>query len=206
MQFQLTNIEIQNTKTKILELIDANITRKGIQKFSDYLINSDFFSAPASSRYHLSCPGGLALHSLNVYNRLIKEVCSEYDSIESSPYSLETLTIVALFHDVCKIDFYEIYFRNVKDDKTGKWNKEAAYKVNELLPIEHSSKSQYIVRSFLDLSREESVAILSHMGSFDKAALGGSFTISSAFHMFELAVLLHTADLKATSIDEKTTF
>jgi len=203
MNYELTTNEIQNNKETILELIDTHITRPGIDKLKEWLINSDFFSAPASTRYHLSCAGGLALHSLNVYHRLLKEITSEYGRLESSPYSIENVAITALFHDVCKVDFYETYTRNVKNDSTGKWEKQLCYNINDQLPIEHSAKSQYIIRSFISLTRDESVAILSHMGAFDKAVLGGSFTISEAFRKFELALLLHVADLKATSIDEK---
>ncbi|ONI45376.1 hypothetical protein AN641_00685 [Candidatus Epulonipiscioides gigas] len=197
---------MQENKELILELFDNNIKRTGADKLKDWLINSDFFTAPASTRFHLSCEGGLAQHSLNVYNRLIKEIKSEYESVENSPYLLESLVIVGLLHDVCKVDFYEVEMRNVKNKLTNKWEQEPFYKINDKLPIEHSSKSQYIIRSFIELTRDESIAIMSHMGAFDSAVKGGSFTIVEALKKFELALLLHIADLKATDIDEKKTF
>ena len=110
---------------------------------------------------------------------------------------------MSLFHDLCKIDYYKSYEKNVKNEETGVWEKVAAYKIEEELPIVHGPKSQYILRSYINLSREESVAIMSHMGGFDVTVKGGDFSISNAFKKFPLALLLHVADLKASSIDEQ---
>lgn len=198
----MPNVNADEVKDTFLVLAKNYIKRDGIENLLDYLLKSDFFIAPASSKYHLSCPGGLCQHSINVFNRLIKEVENEYESVDESPWNMETLTIVSLMHDLCKIDFYKKSLRNVKNQTTGKWEQVEYYEIDEKLPIAHSYKSQYILRSYINLSREESVAIMSHMGGFDSNVRGGDFTIQNAFKKFPLAVLLHVADLKAANIDE----
>lgn len=195
-------LNISENKEAFIVLVHNYIKRKGIDELLEYLLKSDFFVAPSSSRFHLSTPGGLCLHSLNVFHRLIREVECEYGSIDNSPYSMETIAIVSLFHDLCKIGMYKLYKKNVKNDETGKWEQVDAYKIEEDLPICHGYKSQYILRSYINLSREESIAVMSHMGGFDATVKGGDQTISNAFKKFPLALLLHTADLKSSSIDE----
>ena len=197
----MTELNVEKQMQDFLNIARTNITRDGINGILEYMCGSDFFTAPASTRYHLACPGGLCKHSLNVYNRLLKEVAQEYGSVEESPYSLESLTLVSLFHDICKIDFYTEGTRNVKQD--GKWVQVPYYTIEEKLPIAHGYKSQYILRSYVNLSREESIAIMSHMGGFDVTVKGGDQTISAAMEKYPLALLLHIADLKASTLDEK---
>ena len=109
------------------------IKREGIENLLKYIENTDFFEAPASSRYHLAVPGGLCQHSLNVYYRLIREYREEYGEIPDD--KKETLTIVSLFHDLCKADFYKQDTRNVKVD--GVWTKVPCYTFDEKFPIGH---------------------------------------------------------------------
>lgn len=199
----LTKQEIQAVKDKVLELINENVHREGTDKLVNWLKSSDFFYAPASTKFHLSCEGGLAKHSLNVLSRLIREVINEFGSVEDSPYSMESLVIVGLMHDLCKVGFYKKSMRNQKNEETGQWEKVPFYMVEDELPIPHGPKSQYILRSFIQLSREESVAIISHMGGFDSSVKGGEYAISNALGKYTLATLLHVADLKATKIDER---
>jgi len=199
----LTKQEIQAVKDKVLELINENVHREGTDKLVNWLKSSDFFYAPASTKFHLSCEGGLAKHSLNVLSRLIREVINEFGSVEDSPYSMESLVIVGLMHDLCKVGFYKKSMRNQKNEETGQWEKVPFYMVEDELPIPHGPKSQYILRSFIQLSREESVAIISHMGGFDSSVKGGEYAIGNALEKYTLALLLHVADLKATNIDER---
>ena len=195
-------VNAEEAKGTFLVLARNYIKREGSEDLLNYLIKSDFFDAPASSRYHMSCKGGLCQHSINVFNRLVKEVENEYETVEDSPWNMETLTIVSLMHDICKIDFYKETIRNIKNQVTGKYEPVKFYEIDEKLPIAHSYKSQYILRSYINLSREESIAIMSHMGGFDSNVRGGDQTISNAFKKFPLAVLLHVADLKAANLDE----
>ncbi len=182
----------------------ANIKRDGADKLLDYLANkSDFFTAPASSKFHNDFEGGLCAHSVNVYNRLIALLEAEYGDSWKDLYSPETVAIVGLLHDVCKTDYYEVDFRNVKNKDTGAWEKVPYYRVEDKLPYGHGEKSVYIISGFMRLTREEAMAINWHMGGFDDRVRGGSYTVGVAFQQYPLAVLTHTADFLATYLDEK---
>lgn len=196
----MEKLNIEENKDMFCALAETYIQREGIDKLLEFIKKSDFFVAPSSTRFHLCCEGGLCLHSINVFNRLVREVESEWGNVKDSPYSMETLALVSLMHDLCKIDFYVKDIRNVKVN--GQWVPTEFYKIDDKLPIEHGFKSQYILRSYVNLTREESVAIMSHMGGFDSTVKGGSYSISNSFKMFPLALLLHVADLKASNLDE----
>ena len=179
------------------------IKREGADKLLDYLITkSDFFTAPASSKFHNDFEGGLLDHSLNVYHRLVKLLESEYGENWREVYSPESVAIVGLLHDICKINYYKVSQRNVKNKDTGSWEQVNYYSVEDQLPYGHGEKSVYIISGFLRLTREEAMAINWHMGGFDERARG-SFTVSAAFREYPLAVLTHTADFLATYLDEK---
>lgn len=178
----------------------AQIQRDGAQDLLQYLQKSDFFTAPASNRRHLSVEGGLCLHSLHVYERLLKNLQNEYGN--NVPYSLETIAIVALLHDVCKVNFYTIDYKNQKID--GVWQQVPYYKIEDTLPYGHGEKSVYIVNGFMRLTREEAMAINWHMGAFDDRCKGmGMQTMSEAFSKFPLAFWLHISDMQATYLDEQ---
>ncbi len=187
-------------KQEFLQIYEENISRQGANELKEYLIKSDFFVAPASSRFHCNYEGGLCEHSVNVYKRLLKLVQNEYGEEYERKYSNETIAICALLHDVCKIDYYKVDFRNVKEN--GEWVKKPYYAKFELMPYGHGEKSVYIVNGFIKLTREEAMAINWHMGGFDARARGGDQSISEAYSIFPLATLLHIADLEATFIDE----
>ena len=106
----------EDAKQKFLELAKENIKREGIDKLLDYLQKTDFFDAPASTKFHSVYEGGLCVHSLNVYNRFIKKLTSEYGEDWQRVISLESATIISLFHDICKVDYYKKDFRNVKEN------------------------------------------------------------------------------------------
>ena len=199
----MVNLSTEDAKKLYFSIMRTNVIRDGVENMLKYLEDSDFFIAPASTRFHLSRPGGLCIHSLDVYYRLMKEISNEYGDVSKSPYKLDTLTIVSLCHDFCKIDMYETQMRNVKEGNT--WVQKPKYVINDKLPIHHGYKSHYIVSAFIKLTREESIAIMHHMGGFDELVKGGSYSISNSFKMYPLAVLLHCADLKASNIDERGT-
>lgn len=178
------------------------IKREGADKLLDYLMTkSDFFTAPASSKFHNDFEGGLLSHSLNVYQRLVKLLEAEYGEAWKEKYSPETVAIVGLLHDVCKINYYKVSYRNVKKD--GAWEQVPFYTVEDELPYGHGEKSVYIISGFMRLTREEAMAINWHMGGFDDRVRGGSYTVGTAFQKYDLAVLTHTADFLATYLDEK---
>ena len=181
-------------KEEFIQIYQNNITRDGSDKLLDYICQSDFFQAPASARYHSSYDGGLAQHSINVYYCL-----SDYMARERvrQTYGLncsdETIAIVSLLHDLCKIGCYKAGVRNVKEN--GVWKQVPTYNFDDPMPYGHGEKSVYIINGYMRLSREEAFAIRYHMG-FSGVEDKGS--VGKAFEMFPLAFALSTADMEAT--------
>ncbi len=186
-----------SAKQEFIEIYQKYIKREGAEKLLAHLMSpsSDFFTAPASTRYHGAYEGGLVEHSLNVYECLRdymdRERVKELYGLEASE---ETIAIVALLHDLCKMNFYKPGFRNVKDE-SGVWQKVPTYEIDDKLPYGHGEKSVYIISGFMRLTREEAFAIRYHMG------FSGSEeprNVGAAFEMFPLAFALSTADMEAT--------
>ncbi len=195
-----TNEEI-DYKDEFLEIFYDNIERDGSDKLLEWLERSDFFTAPASTNRHSAFKGGLCMHSVLVYKRFVKLLENEYGKTWEKQFSKESAAIVALLHDVCKVDCYQESFKNVKDEN-GVWQKVPCYKFEEALPYGHGEKSVYIISSFMKLSREESMAINWHMGNADSRVKGGFYGLSSVFYAFPTALLFHIADMQATFLDE----
>ena len=186
-------------KQKFIEYYQANIHREGADRLLEWLQTTDFFIAPASTRYHCACPSGLVQHSVNVYEVMMeKHFDPETDSAES-------FALCALLHDVCKAQFYKISTRNVKNEKTGQWEKVPYYTIEDAFPYGHGEKSVFLIERFVRLKPAEATAIRWHMGGFDDAARGGNFSISVAYDKYPIAVKLHLADLEATYLREKET-
>lgn len=192
---------MQDKKEEFLAIFDEQIHRLGAADLKNYLLRSDFFTAPASTRYHCAYEGGLCEHSINVYRRLLANVKMQFGEEWESKVSHESVAVCGLLHDLCKIDFYKLDYRNVKEN--GEWQRKPYFTREEALPFGHGEKSVYIAGSFIKLTREEAMAINWHMGGFDARVRGGDYSVSDAYRMFPLAVLLHAADLEATYIDEK---
>lgn len=182
-------------KQTFLDIYHKNITRRGADKLLEWMETTDFFTAPASTRFHAACEGGLLQHSINVYNVLLAK---HYDPEKDD---LETFTIVSLLHDLCKAGFYTVSTRNVKNDK-GEWEKVPYYAVEDQFPYGHGEKSVYLIERCMRLKTEEAVAIRWHMGGFDDSVRAGSFALANAYEKYPLAVKLHLADLEATYLHE----
>lgn len=191
-----------NAKDEFLDIFDKYITRQGAAELRKYLLGSDFFTAPASGRFHCCHAGGLCEHSINVYRRMLAIVKAEYGEEWEKKVTHESVAICALLHDVCKIDYYKEDMRNVKNEN-GEWIKVPYYTKAEKLPYGHGEKSVYIINGFIRLTRAEALAINWHMGGFDSRSRGGDFSISEAYASNPLCVLLHVADLEATYLDEE---
>lgn len=116
-------------------IFNEYIKREGAQKLLDWLSRTDFFTAPASAKFHNAFEGGLVLHSLNVFDRLLREVKEEYGENFNEKYSMETITVCALLHDICKVNFYKKEIRNVKEN--GEWVPKTFYTVEDELPYGH---------------------------------------------------------------------
>lgn len=169
--------------------------RDGIEELIRYLQEeTDFFTAPASTKYHGAFAGGLLMHSINV--------CAELRlDPNSKVYPTETLIIVALLHDICKANCYRTEKRNVKEN--GGWVEKQIYVFEDELPLGHGEKSLYLASKFIKLSNEEAAAIRWHMGAFDNAFRGGDRGLNAAYEKYPLAVLLHMADMRATYLVER---
>ena len=168
----------EERKQEFIHLLSF-VERDGVQSLLEWLESTDFYTAPASTKYHGAYAGGLLEHSLNVFRRLVKR-CPAAD--------MDTLTIAALLHDVCKIHLYE---------KT-----EDGYRHNEQFPIGHGEKSVILILRHMPLTDEEITAISWHMGAFDSRA-GAGRSLSQAWEKCPLALHLHLADMEATWFDEK---
>lgn len=192
--------ELEMNQEKFIEIFNKYITREGAGNLLDWLISSDFFTAPASSKFHSAYEGGLCEHSLNVFDRYVRLLTMEYGDDFSDKISMESVAIIALLHDVCKVDFYKVDYRNVKVD--GQWVQVPYYSIEDKLPYGHGEKSVYIVGSFIKLTREEAMAINWHGGGFDDRVRGGSYALADAYYKFPNAMIFHTADMMATYLDE----
>ena len=191
-----------NSKEEFLSIYSSHITREGADKLLEYLLSSssDFFTAPASTRFHGSYECGLVEHSINVYSCLKDYL--ERDRVRglyNLAYDDETIAIASLLHDVCKINCYKKGKRNVKDEN-GTWQSVDVYEYEDKLAYGHGEKSVYIITGFMKLTREEAFAIRYHMGFSgveDKRSIGDSFK------QFPLSFALCTADMEATYFLEK---
>ena len=184
-------------KEEFINIYKENIQREGADKLLEYLLSaqSDFFVAPASTRFHGSYEGGLLEHSVNVYYCLKdylgrERVKNDYNL----NYTDESIAIVSLLHDLCKVNCYVKGTRNVKD-AAGVWQQVPTFEYSDDMPYGHGEKSVYIVSGFMKLTREEAFAIRYHMGF---SGTEPQNNVGSAFEKYPLAFALSTADMEAT--------
>ena len=181
-------------RQEFLKLVDDNITREGAWELTVWLSNTDFFKAPASTRYHGCHEGGLVQHSLNVYCQL-KKLCKWYEC-EVTP---ESIAIVSLFHDLCKIGCYKTEMRWRKD-ANNQWEQYPTWKFQEDFAYGgHGSKSVFLIQSFMKLTPEEASAINCHMGQWEATQYGNP---TEVYCRNKLAWLLHVADEAADFLME----
>lgn len=174
---------------EFMEIACEHIKREGVTELLAYLCTTDFFNAPASTKYHGCFAGGLCQHSVTVFHELTI-ICSLYNLDASD----ETIALISLFHDMCKIGMYKKAQRWKKED--GMWVSYDTYMVEEDLPFGgHGSKSVYMLSNFLKLSEEEACAINTHMGTWD-----GNTLVSKTYEKYPLAWALHVADEASTFI------
>lgn len=195
-------VRLGELKNEFVGIYKEKIKREGAPELLDYLLSnkSDFFAAPASTRFHGSYEGGLVEHSLNVYHCLCDYLSRErVKSAYGISYSEESIAIAALLHDLCKVNCYIKGKRNVK--KNGKWEEADVFEFSDKLPYGHGEKSVYIISGFIKkLTRDEAFAIRYHMG-FSGAE--EKRNVGEAFEMFPLAFALSVADMEATYFLEK---
>lgn len=197
----MTNIK------RFKQIVADTISRDGIGNLMDWLENdTDFFAAPASTRYHGSYEGGLLEHSLNVYDRLVWEMEHTVGAGWEDIYSPETVAIVALFHDLCKIDRY-ILTEKWRKDADGQWESYDAYDYNrEKSEMGHGSQSVFYLQKFIQLTEVEAQAIYWHMGAYDISPYATLAACSETFKWNPLSFLVHRADMAATYVVENEAF
>lgn len=192
-----------NAKEEFIQIYETNIKREGAKEFLEFLCSSksDFFKAPASSRYHGNYEGGLVEHSVNVYHCL-KDYCSRtrVQELYKMNYCDETIAIVSLLHDVCKINVYKESLRNKKVN--GQWVQVPFYEFEDTMPYGHGEKSVYMISPFIKLTREEAFAIRYHMGFSNQDPVQN---VGYSFEHFPLSFALSTADMEATYFMESKT-
>ncbi len=193
--------DLEELKQQFCEIFYDNIERDGAEELLNFLERSDFFEAPASTKNHSAYKGGLCQHSINVYHRFVKLLQMEYGEDYTEVISNESVAIIALLHDLCKVNFYAMDTKNVKRD--GQWVQEPYYRIEDSLPYGHGEKSVYMISGFMRLTREEAMAINWHMGGFDPRIREGSVRLTDVYYRYPIAFIFHIADNMATYLDEK---
>ncbi|MBR6252550.1 MAG: HD domain-containing protein [Clostridia bacterium] len=185
-------MSVEATKHEIISLLNK-VNRDGIDRLIEFLEKTDFFTAPASTKFHSNYEGGLADHSLNVYKEL--------KDLTNGEWPEETIIVIGLLHDICKVNNYKTEMRNKKNPDTGVWYQEPYYTTDDMMPLGHGEKSVMLISEFIRLTKEELYAIRWHMGGYEPKE--NYSYISNAYYKYPLAVYTHMADLKATYIDEE---
>lgn len=178
-------------KEEFINLLRST-NREGIEELIQFLEKSDFYKAPASTRFHGSFEGGLLEHSMKVYEILKHKV---KNSVLDLNVSDDTLIIIALLHDICKANFYKVDYRNAKNER-GEWEKVPYYTVDDTIPYGHGEKSVMMITEYMKLTVEEKYCIRWHMGFTEPKEVYN--TLGQAFKKFPLALILNEADLEAT--------
>lgn len=200
---------INSTQDKIEfdSLISKISSRPGVNELINWLNKTDFFTAPASTKYHNACTGGLLNHSLSVAKCALKLFEDYKELITDTDPSVteESIILTALFHDLCKVNVYSTEQRNRKNAE-GQWEQYDVYKFTENFPLPHASKSLYMLNNFVKLNAAEIMAVAHHMGYSDPSntAVNGynNMAINDAFAKFPLSVLIHMADVMSCFIIE----
>ena len=173
--------------------------RPGVDRLLAYLEwETDFFTAPASTKYHGAYEGGLVKHSLDVFRWLVRFGAIVTSRMDGVPFN--SIAIASLLHDICKANFYEMATRNVKDE-SGQWVQVQYYSIRDQFPVGHGEKSVMIAQRYIQLTDDELAAIRWHMGGF-----GGDYDriiLSNALSKWPLVAAVHIADLSATYLAEE---
>lgn len=187
--------------------IYKDIRRPGADKLLAWLESTDFFTAPAGAKHHGAHAGGLVVHSLNVWNRLreitLRDTINGKAILDLAPETNETVAILALLHDVCKVGVYHTETKRRRNPDTGTWEDYQAYTFRDPLPLGHGEKSLYLITKYMALTEEEALAIRWHMGAFDDAVKGGSRALDAAMDVSPWVWRLREADMCAARIDER---
>lgn len=181
-------------------LLSLEVKRKGMEKLVDYLANeTDFFTAPASTRFHGAKEGGLLEHSEAVMKQMMK-LAKLY--IPDCQEKADSLIIVSALHDVCKTNFYRMVLKWRKDENN-QWEQYPSWEIDDQAPLGHGEKSARIVSKYVDLTDEEWSAIRWHMGAWGTEDYSGRQALNQAMEKYPLVLLLQMADQAAAYLDKK---
>jgi len=205
-------MDLEANKNRFIEIL-SSVNRKGVDKMIEYLEDSDFFIAPASTKYHCNFLGGLCKHSLNVYDNIVA-----LNNLYNLNINADSLVLVSLLHDVSKVNFYEEYFQNKKlyspqgskYDEGGRydWVSVKSYKIKEpelrMVSGEHGFNSYMIIKNYINLSDEEITAIVNHHLGMDN---GYCFKdMNEVCDRYPIVTLLHLADMCSVYFTENKTY
>lgn len=191
-QIELIKEELENYIIACCYATHGNddTAKKYVTRAIQWLESTDFFIAPASTVYHDCCPGGLAKHTLKVVDKII-----ELSTIDTyAEVDLAQAILAAICHDWCKIDFYQPYKRNVKNEETGVWEQQLAYKYKgSSLPFGHGVTSMFIAMKIFKLTTEQALAIRWHMNEYDVSD-AQKHDLMDANEKYPMVTMLQTAD------------
>lgn len=185
-----------DNKEYVLDLLRL-VKRRNMDALIDWLVNkTDYFTAPASTKYHGSHKGGLVEHSIDVY-RCFQEL-QQTPKFKECNFPDESVILMTLLHDVCKTNFYFEDKKNWKNPETDKWEVVPFYSIEDSHPYGHGECSVMLIEEYIKLNIQEKYAIRWHMGGFDKLVRGGDNTVSEVFKKSPVCLCLHMADMMAT--------
>mgnify|MGYP003571243812 CR=1 FL=1 len=187
--------------------------REGIDNLIAYLRKSDFYSAPASTRFHSCHEGGLLEHSMNVLNclqNILEQAVWKEKKVDES-VNQASIILIALLHDLCKTNFYVVEMKNKKVysehgkkcDSNGRfdWESVPGYTIDDKFPYGHGEKSVMMIEQFIKLNPVERYAIRWHMGFTEPKEYWN--TLSAAIKKYPIILAMHEADLEATYLLEE---
>ena len=179
-------------KEEFIQLL-RKTNREGIEDLINFIEEkTDFFTAPASTRFHGSHEGGLLEHSMKVYEILDYKIKNNVIDLHVPE---DTIIIVSLLHDICKVNFYKVDYRNAKNAR-GEWEKVPYYTIDDTIPYGHGEKSVMMLTEYIKLTSEEKYSIRWHMGFSEPKEVYSS--LGAAYKKYPLALLVNEADLEAT--------
>lgn len=193
-------------KEKITDLL-MSTQRSGIMDLIKYLNENAFFDAPCSTSYHLPEEGGLAKHSLNVYDTAMELYRAFYGG-EPDTEMHNSIIICSLLHDIGKIgQFGKMYYvPNMLKGRATKANPNPEPKQSEAKPwksnpdlmyVDHEVRALPIIAKYIDLTEQEQQAILWHNGMY------GPFKYQIQGRETPLYMIIHFADMWASRVLEK---
>ena len=206
----MAELNIQELIEKFEQLL-TSVNRDGIDKLLAYIRRSDFYRAPASTRFHSCHDGGLLEHSLNLYECLLSKKQNPIWAEVLREVNDESLILVALLHDLCKSYLYVPEFKNkkvysntgTKRDEGGRfdWQAVKGYSTDDKIPYGHGEKSVMMIEEFIKLKPIERYAIRWHMGFTEPKEYWN--TLTTAIKKYPVILAVHQADMEATYLLEE---